>query len=241
MCKIRMKPICLSLLQAPGTGFTPEKYDTCAKAYTTADCDELLVFGFRPAACQVQGTLASGAACGDGSQCISGFCAMDFFTVCGVCADPIAAGGKCSKSSQCQGDLGCVSPGTCTKLAKQGESCTSLPCAGGLKCMNGTCSSPLTAGTACDPDKDYCDGQIGLQCDSAARKCVDLPTAAIGSTCSHFELCLASGYCNASGSPTVCEAATNDGAACDLGNSECKYPAQCVAHVCTTPNAVNCR
>jgi hypothetical protein len=240
-CESRMKTVCTSLLQAEGTGFTPEKYDTCAKAYASADCDELLVFGFRPAACQVPGMLENGAGCGDGSQCKSSYCTMDFYSVCGVCADPVPAGGQCSKSGQCQAGLGCVSPGTCETLAKENESCADAACAGGLKCVDGTCRLPLTAGATCDLGRDDCDAQIGLHCDATTQRCVDFATAAMGASCGSGEICLASGNCNANQLPAVCEPAADDGQSCGSADQRpCKYPALCSDGVCTLPNSADC-
>lgn len=238
-CQARMKPICLSVLQAPGTGFTPDKYDGCAKSYASASCDDLLVFGFRPAACQVKGTLANGAACGDSAQCSSGYCTMDFFQVCGVCADPVAAGGPCSKSAQCQDGLVCLSPGTCVVPAKLGESCSNATCDGNLNCVDGLCAQPLAAGASCDPTQLYCDTHLGLQCDSTTQRCVERPTAPIGANCTAGQTCRASGSCNSA--TGMCDSALADGAACNAGDSlVCQYPAQCIGGVCARPDPSTC-
>ena len=234
-----MKPVGLSVLQAPGSGFTPESFEACAKAYGSADCDQLLVFGFRPSACQIAGTLDNGAACGDGSQCRSGACATEYFQMCGVCADRVPAGGHCSKLGQCPAGQDCVSPGTCMTLAGEGKSCSQAPCGGELKCVDGICKAPLLAGAACATDKDYCDVAIGLHCDSTTQTCVDLSAAALGAVCSNGETCLASGSCNAEKFPAVCEAATEDGSACS--SNTCKYPALCHNKVCTLSNPAACK
>ena len=236
-CQTRMEPICLSVLNAPGTGYTPQKYQACAQAYASANCDAMATYGFRPAECQVTGTLAAGSACGDGAQCQTGYCTMDYFTVCGVCADPVKAGGQCSKSDQCEIGLDCYSPGTCEASATQGESCTQVGCVSGTSCVNSVCVAKLAAGATCDASNSNCD--LWLTCDPSTLKCVERPSAALNASCANGETCEASGICNST--TATCQPAAADGASCDLSNTQpCQYPAQCINNVCVRPDATAC-
>jgi len=236
-CMARLEPICRAAAQAPGTALGREQSAACASAYSTASCDDLLNVDWQPDACAVKGSLADGAACGQGAQCASGHCKMDFDQVCGTCATLIASGGQCSRSEDCEAGLGCISPGTCGALSPRGASCRTKPCALDLTCIGGTCDSPLGLGAACVPAEYACNLELGLYCDSDTMRCVQGTLVATGGSCSTFAMpCLASGSC---GDTSVCEAPLADGAAC-ASTSQCLFPAVCVSGSCRSPDPTTC-
>jgi hypothetical protein len=240
-CIARMKPICATVLQAPGTGLDAATYGACATAYSTASCDDLLLAGWKPPACKATGTLAEGAACGHNAQCASGYCKVGYTQVCGTCTPLVASGGSCTRSEDCQEGLGCVSPGMCGAVAPLGAGCRTIPCDPRLVCINLICERRLTLDAACVPqDFGICDLDTGLYCDSATMRCAATTLAPNGASCTGgvgVVACIAGG-CGV-GTPRVCEPATADGAAC---NSElpCRYPAICVSAVCRVPDPTTC-
>jgi hypothetical protein len=239
-CVARVQSVCASLLEASGTGLTPSQLQNCAKANASASCDDIATIGYQFTACQVSGSLIDGTACGDNSQCASGYCKMDFSQVCGVCAERGAVGSSCTRSENCQANLGCVSPSNCAALARLGASCATTPCLGRLACIGGVCKEPLTKGATCDPNAAQCDLRLGLYCDSSTNSCAQYTLVSPGGDCSSstgISICVPTNTCN---SNSQCEAPIADGAAC-TSSEACSYPAQCVSGVCLRPEPTQCK
>jgi len=244
-CIERWKPICAARLQAPGTGLTTAQYGACAAAYTTASCADLLLAGWKPSACVAVGTLPAGAACGDNAQCSTGYCRTAYSQVCGICTALSPSGGTCTRSDDCEAGLGCVSPGTCIAPSPRGASCQTVPCDPRLVCINLICADPLPLDAACDPqDFGICNLETGLSCDSTTMRCAAETPVPIGGVCStgiggSVGFCTASSGCSTGG---LCAAPSADGAACDTATSSspCRYPAKCIASVCTVPDPSIC-
>jgi len=236
-CVERLKPICASVLQAPGTGLTTEQYGACAAAYTSASCDDVLLASWVPAACAAKGTLADGAACGHNAQCTSGYCKHGFSQVCGTCAALVPSGGSCSRSEDCEAGLGCVSPGTCGATAARGASCRTVPCTPDMVCLNGTCSDRLAADAACVVQDYACNDDLGLYCDSQTLRCTAMTPVPVGGSCATGVIVCIAGGC--SPNTQLCEAALADGAACNT-ELPCRYPAVCVSGTCRVSDPTTC-
>jgi len=154
------------------------------------------------------------------------------------CANPVASGGQCSKSEQCQHGLDCYSPGVCQASAEIGGSCVNTGCVADAVCVNNQCVAQTAVGAACDANNDNCNINLGLSCDPTTLKCVQGATAAINANCTNGQTCENSGVC--SSTTGVCQAAPADGASCDSSNP-CRYPAQCINQVCVFPDATKCQ
>src|SRR5262249_19023633 len=106
----------------------------CIDSYANATCDQTDAAGrITPAACDkiFTGTLADGAACVNGHECLSQVCNIP------VCVTACCAG-------TCMGS-------DIPQRAKLGETCSSLPCEQGSYCdfTSMMCAPLLSAGTSC--------------------------------------------------------------------------------------------
>jgi hypothetical protein len=235
-CVASVEHLCGLLLKAPGTGLTPAQLLNCAKANANASCADVTAIDYQFASCKVKGSLNVGAACGDDSQCSSGYCKLDYYQVCGTCVERRTAGASCTRSEDCQLGLGCVTPGNCAPLPGLGASCATTPCAGRLACIGDVCGQPLIKGAACDPQSDNCDLRLGLYCNPSNNTCIEQTLIALGASCTAaFTTCMASASCNG-----VCAAPLADGSACTLSDN-CAYPAQCVSGTCVPPDPAQCK
>ena len=236
-CVARTTPLWSSTLRAQSTGLNRGNADACAKGYDTLDCDDVRFE--QPPACGVGGSLGDGFACGADSQCVNGYCKMDYFEACGTCASRLSVGGTCTRSENCRPGLGCVGetvPGRCAVLAPLGAACTEVPCAPSLTCVVGVCAAPLGLDAACTVNPDGCDFDQGLFCDSNTLKCAPKVIVSTGGTCGDVSTCAASGVCD---NDQLCQPPVADGAPCvDL--NACQYPAQCIDGVCVMQDPATC-
>ncbi len=255
-CLLREKLACSTALGAKGSGNTPARVEQCATALAAEACADFLA-GNAPAACVNMGTLTDGTGCAFPGQCSSTYCTGLANAACGVCGQPVAAGGDCSNGGTCARGQTCyAAPGAAnmtmsciTEAAAIGASCSrAMPCAAGLSCVGplGMAGSCMAAGSrpdvACDPTARTgpgCDRSIGLYCNATSKTCTTITFAADGAPCglgSDGNLidctggaCYGSVIGGAMPMMGTCKADAPDGAACDSANGPgCLAPARCV-------------
>jgi hypothetical protein len=231
---------CQAIADAPGSAAYANYVLGCASAIDAQPAGCTTLKGNELPACQgPAGTLTTGAACGKGTQCASGSCAL--MTAqgtdggastnparCGTCAPSLPAGADCSAgSSVCAGDLVCLA-GKCGAKPQEGQSCisirrdgsTEVACASGLLCdadpkapmLTGTCKTPPTKGAACN---SRC--ASGLTC--------------VNAVCSEF---LTEGE-DCGGRPTACRYNLT----CDAVTKKCRpYTVLSAGQACALPGAL---
>jgi hypothetical protein len=254
-CAARSAIDCPDVLMANGSGATASDVEACAQAYASASC-EALESNSPPPACQIAGTLAAGAVCGSNQQCLgpNAYCKIAPTAICGACATQSAAGGACTSSDDCQSGLVCgaavgATSGSCVSPGAAGAMCDSgHPCQSTLVCSNTTCSMPVQAGGACDPQAQNCDLTQGLFCNPTSKVCAQVQTAAAGAACGFsassntYTVCANGAQCNGATATMqgTCGSVAADGAACGSNMATCMAPAICVNDVCTIPNPSSC-
>jgi len=239
-CATRSALSCNSALALKDTSDTPDLAENCSKQYATMSCNDAFDNDL-PAACKPTqaGTVANGGVCGSAGQCSSNVCQIDPTTGCGTCIAPVAAGGACKGSTDCNAGLVCSSA-VCVAPAAQGQACTTAapitPCQAGLVCDGSMCQVPLAAGSACTPSKSLCDGSQGYWCTPVGTRCQPILFATTGQPCGYdsktgdLTVCTASASCANVDSKTLmgtCAAPAADGAACS-STSDCTPPAICL-------------
>jgi hypothetical protein len=242
-CIVRNGPLCSSALLAHGSGATPSSVATCARAYDSASCDDVVVA--RPAqACNVQGSLPIGAVCGDNAQCAgpNGYCRIDADQTCGTCATLGAIGADCDSARDCEYGLVCFF--SCIPPVAQGAACDGMTrqCPETLVCFNYTCSPPAQLGGKCDHHADNCDHDHGLLCDAHEHVCSLYAVAEVGAPCDAATTCKG-GRCvtNSATQTSICMANAVDGASCDSKEGPgCSAPARCVNGTCRVPDVSTC-
>jgi hypothetical protein len=152
-------------------------------------------------------TLAD-AACRRDDQCgVDQFCGEDH-----ACHARALAGATCEADGECADGLGCIGvtelmPGNCRALPHLGEACPYLRCADvGATCTGGTCAAVGLPGAACATDDDCSPFAL---CDTAAQRCVDVPT--LGMPCTGS--CAGEAWCDLDATHT-CIAPKPDGDPC---------------------------
>lgn len=239
ICEVREIPSCTDALQAPGSGWTLSSVVACASAQAALSCSDFVHGKPLPAACQVTGSVATGAGCLYDPQCSTGYCAV--MSTCGHCTALAASGDKCTTSSDCEANLLCASSGVCAAPVASGNSCDAAhPCAGGLACLGGTCTMPHALGANCDPANASadCDADQGLFC-AADSTCHSVAVFQPGDSCSGAvpAICAGGGTCWQG----TCLAPVADGASCDPANGEnCLIPATCQGGTCAIELASAC-
>jgi hypothetical protein len=237
-CVARMQPLCGARMQAQGSGLGAAQVQACADAYPSAACEKVILVGWQPDACAVKGTLADGAACGHGAQCVSGYCRTPFTQVCGACTPLVPLGGGCSRIEDCAAPYACLNSGTCGALTPRGGGCRTTPCELDLECINLVCDSSPGAGAACENGIYDCTDRLGLYCEPTTMRCTAETVVPTGGSCATGAvICGSSGSCNPD--TQICDAPVDDGAACD-STGRCRYPAVCVAGVCKAPDPTTC-
>lgn len=251
-CIATLKRAALASVTAPSTALTPAHAIACADKLRSIACNDLFD-GKLPAACApVPGGLAIGAACGDASQCQSGFCATPATTTCGTCAVPPAAGQPCV-SGECPSALKCVA-GTCRAPASAGAACgTDQPCGTSLTCVDGQCRNQGKIGDACDlqgKTAPVCDLLGAAAVCANGKTCEALTLAAAGDACGVVDktlvACSARTYCakTATDIKGVCSARSAEGSGCKEetdGGPTCVEGLTCVSGVCKFADPALCR
>jgi hypothetical protein len=239
-CTERQTVLYSSLLTASGTGWTSAGLEACAAAIPTLTCSDFLNHNL-PAVCHPFGQLRNGALCADGTQCQSGTCLIDATTTpttgCGTCGPALTGLQACNADSDCAWGSACLNlpMPRCGPLDAAGASCAGFnTCLRGLACVDGQCGSTKPAGQPCTGNSE-CDLYGGFACGGT---CAPLPVVSAGQPCGFIgnanlsTQCESSGFCS-SGNGGTCQAALNDGAACDaMTGPRCLAPAQCIANVC---------
>jgi hypothetical protein len=257
-CVSRTQTTCPSLLAARGSGVTPDPVETCARAYGSLRCEDLLL-GHLPADCAFHGSLPSGSGCAFDAQCAApnDHCAIAS-GVCGVCGARSGAGATCRVDGDCQPGLVCAvqvapvggnPPSLCLAPAGLGEMCDlGHPCLATLACVLFACQPRAGAGAACQLLSQNCDVVHGFVC-GAAGTCDKARTTAAGGDCGQslidqsFTECTRGATCNTHGTAVfgTCDAPAADGAMCDSQSGPfCVSPAVCLNGVCTLPDPVAC-
>jgi hypothetical protein len=242
-CILRNKPVCVSALQARGTGASPSTLSSCALAYDSARCDDVVV-GKPPEACHAPGLLGAGASCGDSSQCAGphAYCRMAAEETCGVCAPLGDLGAGCDSARDCEYGLVCYF--TCLRPVAKGDTCDGMlqQCPETLVCLNYKCVVPAGRDSPCEPNADHCDHDHGLFCDPEEKVCVPYAVADEGAECGTGIVCK-HGACIPDETTGVsrCIANIPDGASCSAPRgAPCAAPARCVNARCRTPSAATC-
>lgn len=261
-CESRSILGCMPLFGIHGSSLTPGALDACAQAVMGETCDQYLD-NHQPSACNFQGTLAAGAACGSGSQCQSGYCKIGISDAgaglpCGSCA---TRGTACATDNDCASDQLCAGgqcvtpvspPGMCNNALKICE--RTRVCLGeqGSDAGVGSCGQPGGAGAPCQDSTD-CAGGNGILCDVAHQMCVAAAKATTGQMCGivngSLVLCTAANVCSNlmkiddAGPPVegTCHQPAADGATCGAGVG-CTLPAVCSpkTFTCTLPDPGSC-
>jgi hypothetical protein len=255
-CVSRSHAPCASGLSAHGTGASPSTLEACAQAIPGASCTDVLSHN-TPAACKpLMGQLANGTACGDSSQCQSGYCnqgtGIGQKSTCGVCGTQAAAGGACKVDDDCPYGAKCNTAQVCVTLGAAGATCDGThPCQGTLACKGGTCATPDAAGQACtvDASGQSCDTNQGQFCNLTNKVCQMIGTAGPGQPCGFVSgglvACTGAGLCKTSSTPGTsgtCLAPAADGASCDpLMGPSCLPPALCTGGKCTLADPSSCK
>ncbi len=256
-CSARLTNVCTEQASSDGSGMTRASIQACKAALATATCDD--VFGNRLAECAFRGSFADGTACGDNSQCASGFCNRSG-NLCGACSAKQPVGAACPSGSndECQTGLVCSTGKVCASPATVGGPCDdkTQPCLYGSFCTTAkTCARTVAVGESCPgayiniADGTFCTGR-----DAVAKS---FGTAASGQECGlapgagkPATLCAPGGVPACTplsdsipvlGMPThgMCAAGISDGFTCTAA-SVCMAGAQCIAGTCQIPSGKLC-
>lgn len=140
----------------------------------------------------------------------------------------VKLGGSCYDGSHCA-DGWCdesnnACPGTCKAPAAEGQDCTQVPCADGLRCWYGTssatCQKPSAAGQSCLSNS--CED--GLDCDGSTSPPTCVAERDVGQSCGSVG-CKTGLYCDAATSQ--CAARKTSGAC--TANKECEVGYRCAS------------
>jgi len=262
-CADRLLKVCVAQSQSDGSGMTLDHILACEAALASATCDD--VFANNVPACNFRGSYLDGAACGDSSQCASGFC-NHAGNLCGVCAPRGGSGTACPSggNDECATGLVCSSGKVCAAPARPGTACddATAPCLAGSFCTTAkTCALTVAAGAECPGA--YFDARNGTFCfgkstPDSPQLAAQIGAAGKGETCGlapatgapptlcapgSVAACKASsGSIQLFGIPTdgTCVALTEDGYTCDATKPPCSAGAQCIAGTCQIPSGRYC-
>lgn len=245
-CEAREKLRCQSNFTAEGSRAAAADVKACADAFPEMGCDYALTGNWAEVCRPTPGTLANGRPCGRDTQCASTKCVTKG-ELCGVCAEPIAAGGACTMDEECVMGLTCINQ-VCTAFATKGEACDPTPCVPSLACVDNVCEKPVILGNTCNGmgAADNCAKLYGYVC-NASNLCKQTFVTTAGYPCGwvgpDFVVCQAKGHCRMDPATmsSVCIAAAADGEACDAAQGpDCMPGSLCVNGVCTLNDASMC-
>ncbi len=240
---------CEAQMTSVGSHVTQSSLAACAQALATESCAEARTEF--PAECSWQGDRANNSPCTYAQQCESGVCVPATGTFCGTCQAKLPVGASCpSTAHACQNGLVCtdsVSSGGdwfCTEPGSEGDACVSpAQCAWGLTCFGARCVRVRSQGDACTNTVE-CDQGQDLTCSpnvsGIASSCIPRTYADAGESCGTTAAmeCLDNASCvDKTGSPAVtgvCSASAANGESCEIGTTNCQYPALCIGGKCKT-------
>jgi hypothetical protein len=222
----RFDESCSAQMALPGGGMTAAALSACVTALEATACQQPSGL---PVQCLFHGTLAGGAACADGIQCLSGTCrgTMSYTTL---------------------GPAGPYTCGTCTPVTTLGSVCNDSGCPGGSVCMtkDNTAKQPVytcnpivqgDVGAPCDDDDTNC--KPGLYCALHTEQCTKLGTmgAACGEGPNWYGGCQAPLSCvgTTPGSDTTCQSGST-GAFC-IHDTDCAAGLGCAPGPCSQMTA----
>lgn len=244
-CAVRNAASCLATLNSPDPTAAAIGFAGCTRALATASCQQLLDHA-SPQACQLPaGMLAPGEACSTDAQCSTTRCARSAGAACGVCSWLGAAGEPCTTDSDCSFGLVCGG-GSCRVPGALGEACDPAQrCAYPFLCVAGSCQEASELGASCNVAADSCDRYAGLICGSSGT-CEPWLLRFAGQPCNQtpdgWAACSGGSTCVSGPGGDICSGPLPDGSPCNPVEAPfCFAPAQCLAGVCTYPNAVECR
>ena len=261
-CQDRLTKVCTEQSKSVGSGLNQTTMLACAAALDLASCQEILANTVT--ACTFHGSLADGAACGDNTQCASGFCSHGG-SLCGVCAARGSVGAACPSGSndECQPGLVCSPGNLCAVPAALGATCddNTAPCLMGSFCTTAkTCAVTVAAGQECPGAYlNILDGTLCLGKSSPAKPVLagQIGTAGVGQACGltpgndlPATLCApgsipgctpTAGSGELLGIPLkgICAAPIEDGFTC-ITSSACLAGAQCISGTCRIPSGRYC-
>ncbi len=223
--------LCLTSLDAPGTGSTPATKEACAKETPKESCTDLVDLNDVGTCVTPMGTLENGAACGAAAQCKTAWCEVGPDAVCGKCAALPKVGDACDTGLQCASGQTCnTNTSKCQVPIQEGGACSAdatcdvfLGCDdGGTGTGNGTCKAlPAKNGASCDPAIG-CDVLRGFLCYPPGNTCGPIAYADPGKPCglvtsTSYAVCTSSAICNIpSGSAAgTCVVPVGEGKDCD--------------------------
>jgi hypothetical protein len=152
-----------------------------------------------------------------------------------------ALGQSCYDTLDCQGDAFCdrsnTCPGVCSEALPEGAECAGddRECAGDLKCVVTTCTTPIATGQSC-PASGWC--EEGSVCREAYDGTFELTCHAlgdVGTPCGGNNHCLPGLVCPVldTGSSATCSTPIAEGNSCRF-SSQCAAGLACVADVCAS-------
>jgi len=156
---------------------------------------------------------------------------------CSHATDVCVIGDRCDATSG-----KCVKATEVTPVAAGGGCIVSLQCEAALGCINNKCAPRVGEGGAC-PNGDECEQALG--CDATASKCTKRSLAKAGEACDGEVVLCETGNCNTPNPATkgTCPTVIADGAACTAtdGSQTCLELSTCIAGKCTPLDPTVCK
>jgi len=251
-CTARTQLTCPIVAAAPGSGYTGDNVEACARAMSATSCEDFMN-NIGPAACRIRGTLPLGAGCIDDAQCAGAgnYCLLG--GPCGWCTarNPISDFGTCGDNAGCLDGLIC-SLSMCAVPLPPGSACDlTHPCAWPYTCISGVCALPtLGEGALCNVNEKACDWNQRLICYEAdVDVCTVWPAGHLGEACGLMGnivgTCLDGLICDIPPAQDLgtCQPPLPVGASCtdtDYFFDRCQPPATCTTNVCRLPDPATC-
>jgi hypothetical protein len=246
-CVADEQAVCLNRLAAPGTTLRHTHVTTCATFLAGLACHEIPFGDVLPddkgnVACEPPpGPTKTLLACGDDSQCATGYCRKASTSACGKCESRKQLGEGCNEDDDCDGFAACAATSTvkkCTKAVTFDLDCTKSECVPPFMCQAGTCVAGGVQGDPCTTSPQNCKQGMGLCCDANTKTCVDTPVVDIGAVCGYidgsFVVCDYGAACVLkAGGQGTCKKVPAVGEACDSSAAQpCRAPALCTNGKC---------